>query len=152
MTTTRTCSPAWLAVIATALATSIAIAAGCGGGGSGPAPIQGTKRDELCGAVDRPPAFSCPSGTRRMGKAPPDGTEMWCQRWDGTRHGSYRRFLPGSPAGAVEPDFVSEGVVVGAYREGEQDGAWWSRQPGADSVNVAFYDNGKLVQRVKCRR
>jgi hypothetical protein len=85
-----------------------------------------------------------------MGKPPPDGNEMWCQRWDGTRHGSYRRFPPGAEAGARDPDYVSDGAVVGAYRDGEQQGAWWSRQRGVESVNVAFYEDGKLVQRVKC--
>lgn len=76
---------------------------------------------------------------------------MWCQRWDGTRHGSYRRFLPGAGAEVREPEFVAEGTVVGEYREGEQSGAWWTRRPGASQVNVAFYQNGKLVQRVYCR-
>jgi len=134
------------AAIAIAVATS-----GCGGrGGSGSTQIEGATRSELCDAVARPPAFTCPSGTQRRGKPPPEGNEMWCQRWDGTRHGSYRRFPPGADA-AREPDFVGDGAVVGEYREGQQHGAWWSRRAGVPSINVAYYEGGKLMQRVTCR-
>lgn len=144
-----TARPCWRRAIARAAVISIAAAtAGCGGGGS--APIEGARRSELCDAVARPPAFTCPSGTQRHGKPPPEGTELWCQRWDGTRHGSYRRFPPGSAA-AAEPDFVSDGTVVGEYRDGQQQGAWWSRRAGVPTVNVAYYDGGKLMQRVTCR-
>jgi len=131
---------------------ALAAFAACGGGASGAIPIQGSKRSELCESVESPPAFRCPSGTRRHGKPPPEGNEMWCQRWDGTRHGSYRRFPPGAAEGAEEPAFVSDGTVVGEYSEGQQQGGWWTRQPGVEVVNVAYYQDGALVQRVRCRK
>lgn len=149
MMTTRTGGRRRLRLAAIALAA--ALASGCAGGGSSAAPIQGARRSELCAEVERPPAFRCPAGTKRFGKPPPEGNELWCQRWDGTRHGSYRRYPPGATGGANAPDFVSDGAVVGEYREGQQHGAWWSRRAGGESVNVAFYESGKLVQRVKCR-
>lgn len=125
-----------------------ALLLGCGGK---PAPIRGEKRDELCQSLAQAPTFRCPSGTTRRGKPPPDGAEMWCQRWDGTRHGSYRRFAPGAPAGAAAPDFVTDGTVIGEYREGAQQGAWWIHRERAREVNVAYYDGGELRQRVHCR-
>lgn len=125
-----------------------ALVIGCGGT---PAPIRGEKRVELCQSLRQPPTFRCPSGTTRRGKPPPEGGEMWCQRWDGTRHGSYRRFAPGAPEGAAAPDFVTDGTVIGEYREGAQQGAWWTHRQGAPVVNVAYYDGGELRQRVHCR-
>jgi hypothetical protein len=139
-----------LSAVAIAIAGAGLLGLACAGGGSAGQPIQGAKRSALCEEVERPPPFRCPQGTNRRGKPPPDGTEMWCQRWDGTRHGSYRRFPPGAGT-ASEPDFVSDGAVVGEYREGEQHGAWWSRRAGARDVSVAIYQDGKLAQRVRCR-
>lgn len=133
---------------------AVALTMGCGAskssGTSEAVPIRGDKRTELCGTVKETPAFYCPAGTARRGKPPPDGNEMWCQRWDGTRHGSYRRFPPGATASAAAPEFVSDGAVIGEYKEGFQQGAWWTRRAGATDVNVAFYEDGKLVQRVHC--
>jgi hypothetical protein len=134
-----------------AIAATIAVVmAACGGGGSAATPIRGDKRAELCGAVKQAPTFYCPAGTNRRGKPPPDGNEMWCQRWDGTRHGSYRRFPPGAAEGASAPEFVTDGAVIGEYREGMQEGAWWTRRAAAADVNVAYYEDGRLVQRVHC--
>jgi hypothetical protein len=130
------------------LALATAAVLGCSPGGA--APIRGEKRNELCRDMGRAPAFHCPGGTNRSGKPPPEGSEMWCQRWDGTRHGSYRRFPPGS-AEVEERTFAGDGTVIGEYREGVQHGAWWTWRPGATYVNVAYYDGGKLVQRVHCR-
>ena len=59
------------------------------------------------------PSFSCPAGTRKRGKPPPEGTQMWCETKEGLRSGPYRRFPP-SAAGVSEPTFVADGVVVGA--------------------------------------
>lgn len=125
-----------------------AVLCSCTPGGA--APIRGEKRTELCRDLSRAPAFHCPVGTSRRGKPPPEGTEMWCQRWDGTRHGSYRRFPPGS-ATVEERTLAADGTVIGEYREGNQHGAWWTWRQGASYVNVAYYDGGKMVQRVHCR-
>jgi hypothetical protein len=138
MTSRRMPGRLWIAALAVI---------GCGG-------APGAEREapaEACDEVVRAPRFICPEGTRRHGKPPPQGNEMWCQRWDGTRHGSYRRFPAGSGAGAVEPDFVGDGAVVGEYREGEQHGAWWSRRAGAEAITIATYERGVLKRRATCR-
>ena len=134
-----------VAAVAALAAAMAAIA--CGGA---PTAVQGEKRDTLCWRAGHPPPFVCPAGTYRRGKPPPEGKEMWCQRWDGTRQGPYRRFATGSAAGVKPPEFAGDGVVIGEYREGEQHGAWWTRHAGAGEVNVAYYDSGKLTQRVHC--
>jgi hypothetical protein len=127
------------------------LAGACGAMGGGDTPVVGKKRAEVCDAVKSPPAFYCPSGTIRRGKPPPDGTEMWCERKGGIKHGPYRRFPP-SAQGAGEPDFTADNVVVGAYAEDKQDGAWWTRRQGASTVSVAFYQNGELAQRIQCHQ
>jgi hypothetical protein len=150
MAMTREWKSGALAVLVAAGA-SMAVAWGCGGGGGKATPIRGDKRTELCGSLKQAPEFRCPTGTNRRGKPPPEGNEMWCQRWDGTRHGSYRRFPSGSAAGAAAPAFASDGTVIGEYREGEQQGAWFTWREGAGQTNVAYYEDGKMVQRVHCR-
>lgn len=130
------------------LAASLLLAAGCGA--TGDPPIQGKQRGALCDSVEQPEAFACPAGTKKRGKPPPDGTEMWCERKeDGKRHGPYRRFPPGSSA--AEPAFVGEGVVVGAYADDLQHGAWWTRRPGSPSVSVRYFEGGEVVQTIECR-
>jgi len=131
-----------------ALVFAAALVPACGGA---PTAVQGEKRDMLCLRVSQPPPFICPAGTSRRGKPPPDGKEMWCQHWDGTRHGPYRRFTGSTATGVKAPEFAGDDVVIGEYREGAQHGAWWTRHAGAAEVNVAYYDGGKLTQRVHCR-
>ena len=131
------------------LAFASILSAGCGAA-EGP-PVQGKKRTEVCDAVKSPPAFICPTGTIRRGKPPPDGNEMWCERKGGVRHGPYRRFPP-TAQGATEPNFVADNVVIGAYSEDKQDGAWWTRRQDLPDVSVSFYSNGELAQRIQCHQ
>jgi hypothetical protein len=134
------------------LCAALAMACGAMGGGStGDKPIVGKKRGELCESVKQPPAFACPAGTKRRGKPPPDGTEMWCQSKEGARNGPYRRFPP-SAAGVSEPTFVADGVVVGEYKDDRQHGAWWTPRPGTTDVSVQYFEAGQVAQKITCRR
>ena len=129
------------------------VAAACGavGGPGGDKPIVGKKRGELCEAVKQPPSFSCPAGTRKRGKVPPEGTQMWCETREGVRNGPYRRFPP-SATGVTEPTFVADGVVVGEYKDDRQHGAWWTPRAGIDDVSVQYFEEGKVTQKITCRR
>jgi hypothetical protein len=130
-------------------ASSALLVLACGGAASSGPPVVGKKRNELCAEVMQPPAFRCPEGSNKRGKPPPDGTEMWCERKGGVRHGPYRRFPPGAEAG--EPAFVGDNVVVGEYAEDRQHGAWYSRRPGVDVVSVKYYQSGDVAQKIDCR-
>jgi hypothetical protein len=130
---------------------SIAWLAACGGaagGSSGGTPIVGKQRGELCDEVSRPAAFQCPAGARKRGKGPPEGTEMWCEDKDGRRQGPYRRFPPN--AEVTEPTFVGDNVVVGAYKDDRQEGAWWTRRPGVPTVSVQYFEGGAVAQKIDC--
>jgi hypothetical protein len=63
-------------------------------------------------------ARPCPEGATLQGAAPPDGSEVWCARADGSRHGPSTTWHPGSTAKAAE----------GRYAAGNQHGVWtwWS--------------------------
>lgn len=124
---------------------------GMGGGSSSDKPIVGKKRGELCEAVKQPPSFTCPTGTSKRGKPPPDGAEMWCQNKEGVRNGPYRRFPP-SAAGVSEPTYVADGVVVGEYKDDRQHGAWWTPRAGVMEVSVQYFEEGKVAQKITCRR
>lgn len=128
-----------------------AAACGAAGGTSSDKPIVGKKRGALCEAVKQPPAFACPAGTRKRGKTPPDGTEMWCETKEGARNGPYRRFPP-SAAGVSEPTFVGDGVVVGEYKDDRQHGAWWTPRAGTTEVSVQYFEGGKVAQKITCQR
>lgn len=129
----------------------LAAACGASGGASGDKPIVGKKRGQLCDAVKQPPSFICPSGTRKRGKPPPEGTQMWCESKEGVRNGPFRRFPP-SAAGVSEPTFVADGVVVGEYKDDRQHGAWWTPRAGVADVSVQYFEGGKVAQKIVCRR
>ena len=122
-------------------------AASCGGA---KAPIRGEGRTELCASVAHVPEFVCPPEAHRHGKPPPDGSEMWCQTKAGLREGPYRRFPADVTVSA--PEYAADGVVIGRYRHDRQDGPWWTVRSDAREINVAYYQDGTLSQRVHCAR
>jgi hypothetical protein len=129
----------------------LAAACGAAGGSTGDKPIVGKKRGELCDAVKQPPAFACPAGTRKRGKPPPEGTQMWCESKDGVRNGPFRRFPPGA-TGVSEPTFAGDGVVIGEYKDDRQHGAWWTSRAEATDTSVQYFEGGKVAQKITCRR
>lgn len=73
-----------LAAIAFAV---VAPAAACGAGAKD---ARSTRR---AGAVEVESwALICPEGTSLRGHPPPEGSALWCERADGTRHGPFVRW------------------------------------------------------------
>lgn len=78
--------------------------------------------------------FACPDGTQKMGEAPPNGEELWCQK-----------MVDGQPV--KEGPFLlyrSEGPLMmkGEYHDGKQDGEWTLWYDNGQKKSIDHYKNG----------
>lgn len=74
----------------------------------------------------------CGTGTTQHGAAPPEATELWCARPDGTRHGAYVAYFP-----------VGGKRVQGLYDEGKEHGVWQEYFDGGGLRSERIYDRGR---------
>lgn len=74
----------------------------------------------------------CPDGATLEGAAPPDGTEVWCARDDGTKHGPSTTWHEGGTGKAAE----------GRYRDGNQHGVWTWWSAGDSPWRQVVFDHG----------
>ena len=103
-------------------------------------------------------AKACPSGAVIKGMAPPMGTEVWCEKPDGTKHGRWTWWYgEGRPLsdGALDAEGKPNGPWIawhesgkrkmqGRYVAGMKDGRWtmW-HENGEPSTDVRFVQDVK---------
>jgi hypothetical protein len=69
----------------------------------------------------RDPSSVCPAGARMRGSTPPDGTEIWCEKPDGTRHGQHIEWS--ADGKRVRERTYDNGLLDGPNREWGRSGS-----------------------------
>src|SRR5690348_8159695 len=88
-----------------------------------------------CTRKETAPAISCPSGTKLMGQAPPNGDEQWCEKTvngQPVKDGTFVLYRTETGLKMIE----------GHYRDGQQDGEWTMWYESGQKKSLDHYVNG----------
>lgn len=129
-------------IVAASLLASLASLVSCDSTSNAPLPASeappastSTPAPAAVAAADgvKPPRL-CPTGTTQTGDAPPEATELWCARPDGTRHGAYVAYFP-----------VGGKRVQGMFDDGKEHGVWQEYFDGGALRAERSYDHGRAT-------
>ncbi len=77
---------------------------------------------------------SCPDGAELKGAPPPDGTEIWCEKYVGG--------IPVKDGPFVVYNFSGSRMIDGYYHDGKQTGEWTMWHANGQRASVDHYTDG----------
>ena len=77
---------------------------------------------------------SCPDGAELKGAPPPDGTEIWCEKYVGG--------IPVKDGPYVVYNLNGKMMIEGAYKDGKQSGEWTMYHPNGQRASTDHYTDG----------
>jgi hypothetical protein len=77
---------------------------------------------------------SCPEGAELMGSPPPNGTEIWCEKYVGG--------IPVKDGAYVVYNLNGSRMIDGYYRDGKQSGEWTMWHGNGQRASVDHYTDG----------